>query len=66
MVAALSVADPDGVLLMSQMGQAVRIPMADVRVMGRSTQGVRLVNLRERKDYVVAAQKIESVVEGVE
>jgi DNA gyrase subunit A len=62
-VAALSVSDTDSVLLMSQMGQAVRIPMRDVRVMGRTTQGVRLVDLKEEKDFVVGAQKIESVVE---
>jgi len=60
-VAALTVTDTDSVLLMSQMGQAVRIPMRDVRVMGRSTQGVRLVDLKEEKDYVVGAQKIEAV-----
>lgn len=62
-VAALSVADSDGVLLMSSGGQAVRIPMRDVRVMGRSTQGVRLVNLKEEGDLVVGAQKIEAVAE---
>ena len=49
---------------MSQSGQAVRIPMNDVRVMGRSTQGVRLVNLREGKDFVASAQKIEAVAEA--
>jgi DNA gyrase subunit A len=65
-VAALSVADPDSVLLMSQMGQAVRIPMTDVRVMGRSTQGVRLVNMKEEKDFVVGAQKIEAVAVDIE
>ncbi len=65
-VAALSVSDQDSVLLMSQMGQAVRIPMTDVRVMGRSTQGVRLVNLKEEKDYVVGAQKIEAVAVDIE
>ena len=61
-VAALSVSDQDSVLLMSQMGQAVRIPMDDVRVMGRSTQGVRLVNLKEENDFVVGAQKVEATV----
>lgn len=60
-VAALSVTDSDSVLLMSSEGQAVRIPMKDVRVMGRTTQGVRLLNLKEGKDLVVAAQKIEAV-----
>lgn len=59
-VAALTVTDKDSVLLMSKMGQAVRIPMDDVRVMGRSTQGVRLVNLKEEEDFVVGAQKIEA------
>jgi DNA gyrase subunit A len=62
-VAALSVADSDSVLLMSAEGQAVRIRMRDVRVMGRSTQGVRLVNVKEEGDLVVAAQKIEAVAE---
>jgi DNA gyrase subunit A len=63
-VAALSVCDTDSVLLMSSAGQAVRIPMTDVRVMGRSTQGVKLVTLKEDNDLVVAAQKIEAVEEG--
>ncbi len=62
-VGALSVTDSDGVLLMSAEGQAVRIPMRDVRVMGRSTQGVRLVNLKDEDDLVVGAQKIEAVAE---
>ncbi len=61
-VGALSVKDEDSVLLMSIAGQAVRIPMTDVRVMGRSTQGVRLVHLNKDDDYVVGAQKIESTV----
>lgn len=59
-VAALNVTDADSVLLMSGEGQAVRIRMRDVRVMGRSTQGVKLVNLKEEKDLVVGAQKIEA------
>lgn len=65
-VGALSVTDSDSVLLMSAAGQAVRIPMDDVRVMGRSTQGVRLVNLKEEDDLVVGAQKIEAVAEEPE
>lgn len=64
-VAALTVTDKDSVLLMSKMGQAVRIPMSDVRVMGRSTQGVRLVNLKEEDDFVVGAQKIEAGTDEV-
>ena len=62
-VGVLCVTDADSVLLMSSAGQAVRIPMSDVRVMGRSTQGVRLVALKDEKDLVMAAQKIEAVAE---
>lgn len=62
-IGALSVTDADSVLLMSKEGQAVRIRMSEVRVMGRSTQGVRLVNLKEDNDLVVGAQKIEACVE---
>jgi len=58
-VGALPVTDQDGVVLMSRSGQTVRIPMTDVRVMGRSTQGVRLVQLKE-KDEIVGIQKIEN------
>jgi DNA gyrase subunit A len=56
-VGAISVTDNDSVVLMSNAGQTLRIPMKDVRVMGRSTQGVRLVNLHEN-DIVVAVQKL--------
>lgn len=58
-VGAISVTDNDSVVLMSRAGQTVRIPMKDVRVMGRSTQGVRLVHLKE-KDELVGIQKIEN------
>jgi DNA gyrase subunit A len=62
-VAAVCVTDLDGVVLMSNIGQTVRISMKDVRVMGRSTQGVRLVTLPET-DILVGVQKIEHIVEG--
>lgn len=58
-VGAISVTDFDSVVLMSRGGQTVRIPMKDVRVMGRSTQGVRLVQLKD-KDELVGIQKIEN------
>lgn len=58
-VAALSVTDNDGVVMMSTSGQTVRISMRDVRVMGRSTQGVKLVNMRDENDTLMAVQKLE-------
>lgn len=57
-IGAVSVTDEDGLLLVSSGGQTVRIGMQQLRVMGRNTQGVKLVNLRET-DKLVAVQKLE-------
>lgn len=56
-VGAIDVIDEDSLFLMSNSGQALRIRMKDVRVMGRSTQGVRLVTLKA-DDKVIGIQKI--------
>ncbi len=44
---ALSVTDDDEIMMFTHAGQAVRAPVRDVRVIGRTTQGVRLINLAE-------------------
>ncbi|MCB1149434.1 MAG: DNA gyrase subunit A, partial [Chlamydiia bacterium] len=63
-VGALCVTDEDSVLMMSHLGQTVRIPMSDVRVMGRSTQGVRLANLKADDDKLVSVQIVHPESEG--
>lgn len=62
-VAALCVEDGDSIVMMSATGQTVRISMRDVRVMGRNTQGVKLVQLRN-DDHLVAVQKLKDEVNG--
>ena len=42
---ALSVKETDEIMLITQQGQSVRTRVKEVRVIGRSTQGVRLINL---------------------
>jgi DNA gyrase subunit A len=59
-VGARTVADTDGIVMMSSNGQTVRISMKDVRVMGRNTQGVRLANVKEG-DNLLVIQKLENV-----
>lgn len=59
-VGGISVTDRDSVVLMSEFGQTLRMSMKDARIMGRSTQGVRLVNLQSG-DKIVALQKIEDI-----
>ncbi|QVL56745.1 MAG: DNA topoisomerase (ATP-hydrolyzing) subunit A [Simkaniaceae bacterium] len=61
-VGALSVGDKDSVVLMANTGQTIRLSMSDIRVMGRSTQGVKVVNLKN-SDTLVAMQKIEHIEE---
>lgn len=57
-VGALCVSDTDSVVLMSLLGQTIRIALHDLRVLSRNTQGVRLVQLREEQDRLVAVQKL--------
>ncbi len=46
-VGALVVSDTDDVMLMTNTGQSVRIPVNQIREAGRNTQGVKLISLRE-------------------
>lgn len=64
-VGAVAVSDQDGLLMMSASGQTVRINMSDLRVMGRSTQGVKLVNLKEG-DTLLAIEKLQGMIEEEE
>ncbi len=56
-VGGIVVTDKDGVLMMSESGQTLRTSMKAVRVMGRSTQGVRLVQMQEG-DTLIGVQRI--------
>jgi DNA gyrase subunit A len=64
-VGAISVREKDSLVLMSSKGQALRLGMSDLRVMGRSTQGVKIVNLKH-DDHVLAVQKVEHIEEESE
>ena len=46
-ISSLSVGDKDSVIVTTSKGIVIRINMKDLRVMGRATQGVRIVNLKE-------------------
>lgn len=56
-VAVASVSDEDDIMLISQAGITIRIPVKTISVIGRNTQGVRLMKLDD-KDIVVACAKI--------
>jgi len=59
---ALSVAENDEIMLLTYKGQAVRTRVSDVRVIGRTTMGVRLINLKD-DDHLVGISKVVEVDE---
>ncbi len=62
-VAVRSVVDGDDVMFISKSGITIRTPVKDIRVIGRNTQGLKLMNLNSG-DRVVAAAKIIKEEEG--
>ncbi|MEQ8909591.1 MAG: DNA gyrase subunit A [Vicingaceae bacterium] len=53
-----SVTDENDLMIINRSGVIIRIAVADLRVMGRATQGVRLINLR-KNDSIAAVAKVE-------
>jgi DNA gyrase subunit A len=62
LVAALQVAADHEIMLITSAGTLVRTPVKDVSIMGRNTQGVRLIRLDEN-DKLVGIERVESVDE---
>ncbi len=56
-VGVMSVGDTDEVMLISQSGKAIRMKVKDISVIGRNTQGVRLINLNG-KDKLVGITRV--------
>lgn len=70
LIAIKSVTDNNDLVIINKSGITLRINVADVRVMGRATQGVRLINLEKRNDDIASVCCVDSdpeeVVETVE
>jgi len=70
MIATFPVTDDHQVMLISDQGQMIRMPVAGVRHTGRSTQGVRLFNVAKDEKVVSVAwlveddEEEENVVDG--
>ena len=60
-----SVTDHDDLMIINKSGIAIRMEVSDLRVMGRATQGVKLINLRE-DDSIAAVAKVMKDDEEVE
>jgi len=57
LVAIKTVTDEDDLMIINKSGIAIRMAVADLRVMGRATQGVKLINLKG-SDSIAAVAKV--------
>lgn len=60
LVAIMSVNDENDLVIINKSGITLRIHVADIRVMGRATQGVRLINLEKRNDTIASVCCVDS------
>jgi len=60
LVAIKSVTDENDLMIINKSGITIRLKVADVRIMGRATQGVRLINLEKRNDQIGSVCKVTS------
>lgn len=60
LVAMVSVSDDNDLMIINKSGIIIRLKVADLRVMGRATQGVRLINLEKRNDEIASVCKVTS------
>ncbi|WP_066225399.1 DNA gyrase subunit A [Formosa haliotis] len=65
LVAIKTVSDSDDLMIINKSGIAIRIAVKDLRVMGRATQGVKLINLRNG-DSIAAVAKVMHEEETLE
>ncbi|RFN58246.1 DNA gyrase subunit A [Marixanthomonas ophiurae] len=65
LVAIKNVTDSDGLMIINKSGIAIRMAVEDLRVMGRATQGVRLIKVRD-EDAIAAVAKVKNEDEDMD
>ena len=60
LVAIKSVTDENDLMIINKSGITIRLKVDHVRIMGRATQGVRLINLEKRNDEIGSVCKVNS------
>ena len=63
LVAIKVVTDENDLMIINKSGILIRLKVADVRVMGRATQGVRLINLTKKNDTIASVCKVMSATD---
>ena len=65
LVAIKSVTDEHDLVIINKSGITLRVKVADFRIMGRATQGVRLINLEKRHDEIASVCRVASDTEEI-
>ena len=60
LVAIKNVTDQNDLMIINKSGIVIRLSVAECRVMGRATQGVRLINLAKKNDVIASVCKVMS------
>lgn len=63
LVALKTVTDENDLMIINKSGITIRTSVSDISVMGRATQGVRLINLEKRNDEIASVCKVMSETE---
>jgi DNA gyrase subunit A len=58
LIAIKNVTDENDLMIINKSGITIRLKVEDVRVMGRATQGVRLINLSKKNDQIASVCKV--------
>ena len=66
LVALKSVNDENDIMIINKSGITLRLHVADLRVMGRATQGVRLINLEKKNDSIASVCKVIAETEDID
>ena len=66
LIAIRNVNDSNDIVIINKSGITIRLKVADLRVQGRNTQGVRLINLEKKNDEIASVCKVDTDPEKIE
>ncbi len=66
LIAIRNVNDSNDIVIINKSGITIRLKVSDLRVQGRATQGVRLINLEKKNDEIASVCKVDTDPEKIE
>jgi DNA gyrase subunit A len=66
LIALKSVTDDNDLMIINKSGITIRLSLSEIRVQGRNTQGVSLINLKKRNDVISSICKVAHIEEDEE